>query len=540
MNDKPLLKVENLGVSFISGKKRVDAVKGISFSVMPGETLAIAGESGSGKSATAHSILKLLPSYAFFSKESRIYFRDQDIISAKEEDMIKLRGNRISMIFQEPLSALNPLHRIEKQISEMLLIHQGIKGKKAKDRVIELLELTGIPEPEKKLKSYPHQLSGGQRQRVMIAMALANNPDLLIADEPTTALDVTVQAQILALLKDLQKKFGMAILFISHDLDILKSFSDRIAVMKDGEIVETGNTSEIFSNQTHQYTRSLITTEIGSEIRKVEGSEKEILKINDLGVDFETPKGILGIKKEVFHAVRDVSFSVKKGCTLGIAGESGSGKSSLALAILRLLKSSGDIKLDGDEIGKLDQKKLRPLRKKMQVVFQDPFASLSPRMTAENIIGEGLGLLNEKLSSKNKEEMVINALTEVGMDPETRNRYPHEFSGGQRQRIAIARALVLRPELIILDEPTSSLDRAVQFQVLDLLLKLQKEHQLAYIFISHDLKILKAISHDIIIMKSGIIQESGKTGAVFANPSSEYSKNLIKAAFFGTGFQQFQ
>ncbi|WP_027359558.1 ABC transporter ATP-binding protein [Desulforegula conservatrix] len=532
MNENRLLKIENLGVSFISGQNKVEAVKGISFEIMQGETFALAGESGSGKSATAHSILRLLPTYAFFSKESRITFRDKDLSKASEAEMRKIRGDRISMIFQEPLSALNPLHKIGRQIEEMLLIHQGIKGKKAKDRVIELLDLTGIPDPDKKITNYPHQLSGGQRQRVMIAMALANNPELLIADEPTTALDVTVQAQILCLIKDLQKKFGMAVLFISHDLDILKNFSDRIAVMKDGQIVESGKTSDIFREQSHEYTKSLITTEISFQKKETQENAKEVLKVKDLDVDFDTGGSFFGFKKEKFQAVSKASFSIKKGCTLGIAGESGSGKSSLALALLRLIKSSGSIELDEKNIEKMDQKTLRPLRKKMQVVFQDPFASLSPRMTAGEIVGEGLGLLTPKPSKEKKEEMIIKALSEVGLDPAMRHRYPHEFSGGQRQRIAIARAIILRPELMIFDEPTSSLDRAVQFQVLDLLVKLQEEYNLAYIFISHDLKVLKAISHDILIMKSGQIVESGKTQEVFANPATDYSKNLIKAAFF--------
>lgn len=532
MSDNFLINVNNLRVTFVSGETKVEAVKGISFSIKKGETLALAGESGSGKSATAHSILRLLPSYASFPKESEIIFNGKDLTKVPENEMRKIRGNRISMIFQEPLSALNPLQKIGRQIEEMLEIHSGVRGKKARDRVLELLNLTGIPEPEKKMKAYPHQLSGGQRQRVMIAMALANNPDLLIADEPTTALDVTVQAQILALLKDLQKKFGMAVLFISHDLDILKNFSDRIAIMKGGEIIETGDTPEIFKNQSHEYTKSLITREI-SFLKKERCSEaKDILTVKDLCVDFDTGESFPWLNNKKFKAVTGASLAVKKGTTLGIAGESGSGKSSLALALLRLIRSTGRIELDGDSIDNLDQKKLRPLRKKMQVVFQDPFASLSPRMTAGEIVGEGLGLMEKKPPAKTREEMIIKALTEVGIDPAARNRYPHEFSGGQRQRIAIARALILRPELMILDEPTSSLDRSVQFQVLDLLVKLQTEHDLAYVFISHDLKVLKAISHEIIIMKEGKVVESGKTEDVFRSPSTDYSKNLIKAAFF--------
>lgn len=532
MSDNFLISVKNLRVSFVSGDTRVEAVKGISFSIKKGETLALAGESGSGKSATAHSILRLLPSYASFPNESEIIFNGLDLTKIPENEMRKLRGNRISMIFQEPLSALNPLQKIGRQIEEMLEIHKSIGGKKARDRVLELLDLTGIPDPEKKVEAYPHQLSGGQRQRVMIAMALANNPDLLIADEPTTALDVTVQAQILALLKDLQKKFGMAVLFISHDLDILKNFSDKIAIMKAGEIIETGDTSEIFENQSHEYTKSLITKEISFLKKEKCADAKDILTVKDLCVDFGTGESFPWLNKKKFKAVAGASLSVKTGTTLGIAGESGSGKSSLALALLRLIRSSGRIELDGDRIEDLDQKKLRPLRKKMQVVFQDPFASLSPRMTAGEIVGEGLGLMEKKPTGKAREEMVIKALTEVGLDPSTRHRYPHEFSGGQRQRIAIARALILRPELMILDEPTSSLDRSVQFQVLDLLVKLQAEHNLAYVFISHDLKVLKAISHEIIIMKEGKVVESGKTEDVFRSPSTDYSKNLIKAAFF--------
>ena len=527
---EPLLKIENLSVDFSMGEHKVHAVKNVSLTIERGETLALVGESGSGKSVTAHSILRLLPYPEASHPSGRITFDGIDTLSASENELRRLRGAGLGMIFQEPMTSLNPLHTVEKQITEVLLLHQNLDHSAAIRRTVELLGLVGIHEPEKRLGSYPHQLSGGQRQRVMIAMALANEPDLLIADEPTTALDVTVQSQILDLLKDLQEKFGMAVLLITHDFHVVRRISKRVAVMYQGEIVETGPTGEVFKNPQHEYTKLLLQAEPAGNPCPVKPSAPVVVRTEDLKVWFPIKRGVL--KKTVDHvkAVNGVSIEVREGRSLGIVGESGSGKSTLGLAVLRLLSSTGQIEFEGRRIDPLGGKRMRPLRREMQVVFQDPFGSLSPRMSVGGIVAEGLEI-HEPAEQSVHEEQVIKALNEVGLDPESRHRYPHEFSGGQRQRVAIARALVLKPKLIILDEPTSSLDRSVQFQVIELLRDLQEAHGLTYLFITHDLKVVKALCHDIIVMKAGEVVESGPANQVFSAPQKPYTQALLAAAF---------
>ncbi|MBW2085530.1 MAG: ABC transporter ATP-binding protein, partial [Deltaproteobacteria bacterium] len=459
-----------------------------------------------------------------------ILFDGKETLEASNQELRSLRGHRVGMIFQEPMTSLNPLHTVEKQITETLFLHQGLNHKEARDHTLELLELVGIPDAEQRLKSYPHELSGGQRQRVMIAMALANEPDLLIADEPTTALDVTVQTQILDLLANLQKQLGMTVLLITHDFGVVRRFSDRVCVMYQGEIVEVGVTQEIFSNPQHEYTRLLLEAEPSGKPSPVSADAPLILKTDSLKVWFPVKKGVLRRTVDYVKAVNDVSIKVKEGHSLGIVGESGSGKSTLGLAILRLLAGNGEIEFDKRRIDTWNQKQVRPLRRKMQVVFQDPFGSLSPRMSVTAIIEEGLKI--HKIGDESiREAMVIEALNEVGLEPELRHRYPHELSGGQRQRIAIARALVLKPKLIILDEPTSSLDRSIQFQIIILLKNLQENHGLTYLFITHDLKVVKTLCHEIIVMKAGEIVESGPADQVFNNPEEAYTKTLLSAAF---------
>lgn len=526
----PLLKIDNLSVDFRAGGKIVHAVKNVSLQMNRGETLALVGESGSGKSVTAHSIVRLLPYPQAYHPTGQIFFDGLETLTASEQEIRAIRGDRISIIFQEPMTSLNPLHTLEKQISEVLLIHKGLSQSAAADRTLELLDLVGIKEPQKRLSSYPHQLSGGQRQRVMIAMALANEPDLLIADEPTTALDVTVQVQVLDLLKELQQKMGMAVLMITHDFGVVRRFSDRVAVMYQGEIVETGETRTVFSEPRHDYTRLLIDAEPSGEPGKVSADAKPIVKTDDLKVWFPIKKGVLRRTVDYVKAVNGISINVRQGSSLGIVGESGSGKSTLGLAVLRLLSSNGQIEFDQQRIDDLTKKRMRPLRRRIQAVFQDPFGSLSPRMSIEGIVAEGLEV-HEPDHPETHEARVIKALEEVGLDPEARHRYPHEFSGGQRQRIAIARALVLKPDLIILDEPTSSLDRSVQFQVIELLRELQEKHGLTYLFITHDLKVVKALCHDIIVMRAGEIVESGPAEKVFQTPIKEYTRALLAAAF---------
>jgi microcin C transport system ATP-binding protein len=526
----PLLRIKELSVDFRSAGKTVHAVDKVSLDLYPGETVALVGESGSGKSVTAHSILRLLPYPDASHPSGEVYFDHIETLSATEDRIRSLRGNKIGMIFQEPMSAFNPLHTIEQQINEVLSLHQGIDQITAAERTLELLELVGIENAEKRMSSYPHELSGGQRQRAMIAMALANHPLLLIADEPTTALDVTVQAQVIDLLKRLQQQFKMAVLLITHDFSVVRRFSDRIAVMYQGKIVETGTSDEVFHQPRHDYTKLLMQSDPKGEPCPVDEKADIMIQTKNLKVWFPIKKGVF--KRTIDHvkAVDGISIYLRKGFSLGIVGESGSGKTTLGLSLLKLIQSTGDIIFQDMSIQKMSQKKMRRLRKQMQVVFQDPFGSLSPRMSVGRIIAEGLEVYKPK-EKENFDENVVKVLQEVGLDPDARHRYPHEFSGGQRQRIAIARALVLKPRLMILDEPTSSLDRSVQFQVINLLRDLQVKYGLTYLFITHDLKIVKALCHDVIVMKSGSIVEKGPARIVFNSPTQDYTKSLLSAAF---------
>ncbi len=526
--DKPLLAINDLRISFVQGEGHVEAVKGVSFTVNAGETVGLVGESGSGKSITALSILQLLAANARLS--GSVEFNGEALLKFSQAQMRQIRGHKISMIFQEPMSALNPLHTVEKQIGEVLAIHLGLDRSAATTKTLELLELVGIHDAHNRLKAYPHELSGGQRQRVMIAMALACEPTLLIADEPTTALDVTVQRQILNLLRQLQDKLGMAILFISHDLNLIRHVTDRICVMKDGEVVEQGATEAVFTAPQHPYTIDLLNAEPTGQPEPLADNPPALMDAEDIKVWFPVKKGFF--RRTVGHvkAVTDLSLTICQGETLGIVGESGSGKTTLGMALLKLQRSAGEIHFLNQRIDTLNQKQFRPLRREMQIVFQDPFGSLSPRMTISDIVGEGLDI-HQLASSGSREQQIISALSDVGLDPQCRHRYPHEFSGGQRQRIAIARALVLRPRLIVLDEPTSALDRTVQSQIIDLLRCLQKRYNLSYIFISHDLAVVKAMSHRIIVMQGGQIVEQGVTRTVFEQPRQAYTRELINAAF---------
>lgn len=527
-----ILKVENLKVDFNLHTGVVNAVKGVSFEMKKGQTLALVGESGSGKSVTSMSILQLLPyPMASHPKGSSINYRGEELVDAKSKTLQSIRGNKIAMIFQEPMTSLNPLQTIEKQVAETLILHKGLTKEEARKRVLELLHAVQLPDPESRLKAYPYEMSGGQRQRVMIAMALANEPDILIADEPTTALDVTVQAEILILLKNLQKKFGMGILFITHDLGIVEHFSDSVCVMKDGEIVERGETKEVFSTPKHPYTKMLLDSEPKGLKEPVSDDAKVMLDVKDIDVKFPIKKSFFGKTIKTLHAVNSISLTIKEGQTLGVVGESGSGKSTLGKAILRLIESNGEINAFGKSINGMDFIHLRPLRKELQVVFQDPFGSLSPRMTIGQIVAEGLLVHERDLTKIEREARVIQALEEVEIDPDLRNRYPHEFSGGQRQRIAIARAMVLKPKFILLDEPTSALDRSIQVTVVNLLRDLQKKHGLTYMFISHDLAVVRAMSDEVMVMKSGNLVEHGDTKQIFENPKTDYTRDLIKAAF---------
>ncbi|OMQ39015.1 ABC transporter ATP-binding protein [Pseudomonas putida] len=520
-----LIEIRDLSVAF-SGQT---VVRNLSLDIRPGECLALVGESGSGKSVTAHSILQLLPECGTETTGS-IRYRGQELVGADARKLRELRGNRIAMIFQEPMTSLNPLHSIEKQIGETLLVHKGMAGKAAQARILELLHLVGIQKPKERLKAYPHQLSGGQRQRVMIAMALACEPDLLIADEPTTALDVTVQRKILLLLKSLQQRLGMSLLLISHDLNLVRSIAQRVCVMKAGEIVEQASCEIIFTAPRHPYSCVLLNAEPEGEALSRDEREN-VLEVDNLRVQFAIGGGLFQ-RKTYLKAVDGISLNIQRGKTLGIVGESGSGKSTLGQAILRLLDSEGGIRFQGQALDGLTQKQLRPWRKKMQVVFQDPFGSLSPRMSVAQIISEGLEV-HSQLSTEQCNAEVIRALQEVGIDPQSRHRYPHEFSGGQRQRIAIARALVLKPALILLDEPTSALDRTVQKQVVALLRQLQEKHGLTYLFISHDLAVVRALAHDMIVIKDGKVVESGASHDVFDSPQHPYTKELLAAAHVG-------
>jgi len=528
-NNTALLKVNNLAVEFIENGKAQRVVDKVSFHIYKGETLALVGESGSGKSVTAHSILRLLPYPLARHPAGSIDYDGQDLLKIPQERLRKIRGNRISMIFQEPMTSLNPLHSIEKQIGEVLALHKGLSGRELEEKILNLLEQVGIREPHKRLKALPHELSGGQRQRVMIAMALANEPQLLIADEPTTALDVTVQHKILDLLQDLQQQHGLSLLLISHDLNLVKRIAQRVCVMHRGHLVEQGICAKLFAAPQHAHTKELLGAEpSGEPVNNPAGDT--LLSVNHLRVWFAIKKGLFRRTADYIKAVDGVDFTLRKGQTLGIVGESGSGKSTLGLAILRLLHSQGAINFNGKRLDLLKQSQLRPLRKQLQMVFQDPYGSLSPRLSVAQIVGEGLAI-HRIGSDQQREQAIINALLEVGLDPDTRHRYPHEFSGGQRQRIAIARALVLKPELILLDEPTSALDRSVQRQVVELLRNLQSKYQLTYLFISHDLAVVKALSHQLLVLKQGQVIEQGEAKAIFANPQQEYTKQLLKAAF---------
>jgi microcin C transport system ATP-binding protein len=528
---EPLISIRDLSVAFHQGGNTSVAVDHVSFDIARGEVVALVGESGSGKSVTANSILKLLPYPSASHPSGQILFKGQDLLSAQPEALRKVRGDDITMIFQEPMTSLNPLHSIERQIGEILELHQPIRGAATRARVIELLTQVGIRDPEKRLTAYPHELSGGQRQRVMIAMALANRPELLIADEPTTALDVTVQAQILELLGTLKSEHGMSILFITHDLGIVRKIADRVCVMTHGKIVEMGPTAEIFANPQHGYTRKLLAAEPKGEPPAADADKPVVISADDVKVWFPIKTGFLRRVTDHVKAVDGVDLELKAGHTLGIVGESGSGKTTLGLALTRLISSQGRIAFVGQDIQGRGFAEMRPLRRQMQIVFQDPYGSLSPRMSVADIVGEGLLVHEPQLTAEERDRTVAEALAETGLDPETRHRYPHEFSGGQRQRIAIARAMVLKPKFVMLDEPTSALDMSVQAQVVDLLRDLQVKHQLAYLFISHDLKVVRALANDIIVMRNGQVVEKGPAGDLFANPRQEYTKALLAAAF---------
>ena len=526
-----LLSVRDLSVAFTQNGKESLAVDRISFDIAQGETVALVGESGSGKSVTALSILKLLPYPPASHPSGQILFNGEDLLDKDENDLRRVRGNDITMIFQEPMTSLNPLHPIEKQISEVLKLHQGMGDKAARQRTLALLEEVGIREPEKRMNAYPHQLSGGQRQRVMIAMALANKPKLLIADEPTTALDVTVQAQILKLLAELKAAQGMSMLFITHDLGIVRKIADRVCVMTGGKIVETGPTKQIFDNPQHEYTKHLLAAEPKGNPPSADLSAEPVMRGENLKVWFPIKQGFLRKTVDYVKAVDGIDVTIRAGQTLGVVGKSGSGKTTLGLALSRMISSEGVIRFGTKDINQYSFKQMRPLRRELQIVFQDPYGSLSPRMSVTDIIAEGLQVHEPKLSVGERDARVVAALKEVNLDPENRFRYPHEFSGGQRQRIAIARAMVLNPRFVMLDEPTSALDMSVQAQVVDLLRSLQQKHNLAYLFISHDLKVVKALANDVLVMRNGKAVEYGPSEEIFARPKSDYTKALMAAAF---------
>jgi microcin C transport system ATP-binding protein len=526
-----LLDVKDLSVAFKVGQNEILAVDRVSFDIGKGETVAIVGESGSGKSVTALSVLKLLPYPAARHPSGTVHFKGRELMGLSENDMRDVRGNDITIIFQEPMTSLNPLHTIEKQIGEILELHRGMGGQAARARTLELLTQVGIPEPETRLGSYPHQLSGGQRQRVMIAMALANEPDLLIADEPTTALDVTVQAQILKLLKEIQGRLGMSMLFITHDLGIVRKIADRVCVMSKGRIVEQGPVERIFTAPEHPYTRALLAAEPKPDPAPLQPQAPVVVQTSGLKVWFPIKRGVL--RRVIGHikAVDGVSVEVRKGETLGVVGESGSGKTTLGLALLRLISSDGPVVFMGNQIQGLKFKEMRPFRRDMQIVFQDPYGSLSPRMSIADILAEGLDVHQPKLSRDERDQRVVRALQDVGLDPESRFRYPHEYSGGQRQRIAVARTLVLEPTFIVLDEPTSALDMLIQAQIVDLLRDLQKRRNLTYLFISHDLRVVAALASRLMVMRYGKVVEEGPAMELFRNPKSDYTRALFAAAF---------
>ncbi|MFP4269946.1 MAG: ABC transporter ATP-binding protein [Alphaproteobacteria bacterium] len=526
-----LVDVRDLAVRFRGEGGDVDAVKGVSFAIEPGETMALVGESGSGKSVTALSILQLLPYPAASHPTGSITFEGTELVGANERTLKRIRGDRVGMIFQEPMTSLNPLHTIEKQIAESLLLHRGLTRTSARTRVLELLQLVRLPEAESRLDAFPHQLSGGQRQRVMIAMALANDPALLIADEPTTALDVTIQAQILNLLRDLQARLKMSVLLITHDLTIVRSIAQRVAVMHEGRIVEQGATERLYREPQHPYTRHLLASEPSGTPKPPRRDAPLVVESKDLKVHFPIQRGLL--KRTVGHvkAVDGVTVTVREGETVGVVGESGSGKTTLGLALLRLIKSEGPVVFMGRDVQGWSFSQLRPLRRQMQIVFQDPYGSLSPRMSVGEIVGEGLQLHERETDREARRARVVAALEEVGLDPAAIDRYPHEFSGGQRQRIAIARAMVLKPRFVVLDEPTSALDLSVQKQIVDLLRGLQERYQLAYLFISHDLRVVHALCNRVIVMKDGVVVEAGEREDIFERPQQPYTKALLAAAF---------
>jgi microcin C transport system ATP-binding protein len=529
-----LLEVRDLSVTFGGwrGAPPVEAVKRASLTLDRGETLALVGESGSGKSVTALSILQLLPyPAASHTQESSIRFAGEELVGAPPARLRQVRGNRIAMVFQEPMTSLNPLHTLEKQVAETLLIHKHMSGSAARQRTLELLHMVGLRDAENRLGAYPHQLSGGQRQRVMIAMAIANEPDILIADEPTTALDVTIQAQILDLMRDLKDRLGMALLLITHDLGIVRHMAERVCVMTQGEIVEQGATDEVFARPQHPYTRRLLAAEPKGKVPPADAAAPVIVEGEQVKVWFPIRRGLLRRVQGYVKAVDGVSLAVRAGSTLGVVGESGSGKTTLGLALLRLLDAEGGIRFAGHDIAHDSQRRLRPLRREMQVVFQDPYSSLSPRLSIAQIVGEGLSVHNLARDDAERRRLIEETLVEVGLDPEAADRYPHEFSGGQRQRVAIARALVLKPRFIVLDEPTSALDMSVQAQIVDLLRELQSRYGLAYLFISHDLKVVRAMAHEILVMKDGQIVESGATERVMDAPEHPYTRSLMAAAF---------
>ena len=543
MTETPILKIRNLSVSFGKGANEVKAVRGVSLNIHRGETLGLVGESGSGKSVTALSILQLLPYPLAHHPGGSILFRKKDegkgdgpyeemeILGAPRSLLRNIRGNRIAMIFQEPLNSLNPLHSIERQISEVLFVHKEMNRKEARERVIELLHLVGLPEAVERLASLPHEFSGGQQQRIMIAMALANEPDLLIADEPTTALDVTIQAQILELLKDLKQKLGMALLLITHDLEIVRHTVDKVYVMHQGEIVEQGLVEDIYERPRHSYTRELMAAKPESRPQAASPDSPTVIKSRDLRVRFPVKKGVIRRTVDYIGAVKGVTLDIQEGHTLGVVGESGSGKSTLGRALLRLERSEGIISYQGTDIQALRSRELRPLRREIQMVFQDPFGSLSPRLSVGQIVGEGLTVHRTENAMEENRSLISRALKEVGLEQEMQDRYPHEFSGGQRQRIAIARALVLKPRFIILDEPTSALDVTVQSQIVDLLRDLQLRHNLTYMFISHDLRVVRALAHYILVMRDGMVVEEGTAEDIFEKPRMAYTRSLLEAAF---------
>ena len=530
----PLLEIDDLSVDFGRGERAVQAVRGVSLSMERGQTCALVGESGSGKSVTAHSILRLLPYPHASHPTGRIRVGGLDVLSASEDEVRAMRGAKVGMVFQEPMSSLNPLHTVARQVAEPLEVHRGMRRVQARRRVLELLDMVGIQDPEQKMAAFPHQLSGGQRQRVMLAMALANEPDLLIADEPTTALDVTVQARILDLLAELQRRLGMAVLLITHDLRIVRRVASDVCVMHQGRIVESGPMDQVFSRPREDYTRMLLKADPGGGPVPATPDAPELLSARDLKVWFPVRKGVFRRTVDFVKAVDGVGFTLRRGRCLGVVGESGSGKSTLGLAVLRLIESQGLVSFQGRPIQDLSGRRLRPLRREMQVVFQDPFGSLSPRMSVGDIVAEGLKV-HERHDPAEMDAMVAEGLAEVGLDPEARHRYPHEFSGGQRQRIAIARALVLKPDLLVLDEPTSSLDRSVQFQVVELLRDLQRRHGMAYLFITHDLALVRAMCHDLLVMHDGKVVEAGPTAEVLAHPDKEYTRQLLDAALDAVG-----